>query len=112
MDPFIQLLTSSPLLSAGGWGFALTIGLYVLTGFTHRGWTNRKQRTEINEGRDKLEAANAATITKQDSLIEKLSDTNSTQANTIAGIDQFFGKLPVKTPPSGDAPSTESQVVN
>lgn len=107
-----QIVASNPWLSGGVFGLWVGTIIWVVTGFTNRGWTTRKQRAEINEGRDKLDVERARTIEKQDTLIAKQGDTILSQATTISGIDQFFGKLPVKkAPKTGDTPSTEPQAV-
>lgn len=111
MDPLSALVNQSPWLSGGFLILWLATLAWVVTGFTNRGWTTRKQRLEINEGRDLLAVEQAKTIVTQGTYIDKLLATNATQAGTISGIDQFFGKLPVKTPQSGDAPRDEPQAV-
>jgi hypothetical protein len=114
VDALSDFVNGNIWLSGGV--FALWVGtiIWVLTGFTNRGWTTQKQR-DRQDAREKDRTDMLLTERKEtaDKALEALgtvTETNASQQGTISEMDKFFRKVPIRTPSSGDTGPTAAEV--
>jgi len=108
VDAFTQFVNGSPWLSGGA--LVLWVGtlVWVVTGFTNRGWTTAKQRVRQDEQaealREQLDLERKETISDQKATITDQRVIIGELAPAVAVVKDFFSKAPVRTLKSDGTP--------